>query len=658
MALAHDSTATNAKASTTQSAANAFLAAMDSSKWAAGAPAAAHPDDVLLPATATEAMMERPEVVLGENLNPIHTYSKEHVSESRVLQLLTDMTRLSEDTWDNPETVVMRTRLRETLGATHAILTGTLPADLNQRNEANRIGRMLCLAVGHTRDIVDGKGERMLAYLLIAEHYLVAPHIAVQMVRHLVRLYDEKTVSDSDVEAVVANGHQYGSWSDVKRLSAFLRDHYAATVDHPLIQEALSQLATQLKTDIALLASGAGSRYSLAARWSPKATGAGKWLFRSLALMVYPYHQTARTTRQVEAASRKAEGELRRQISALNRLINTVEVLMSSEEKEWHKIDFGSLPSQALRRHTRAWKNQTKTGDDRYADNEDRVVCSANYQAHMDKVTKGEATVKGARCGPAELVYDARQHGVSDDARINGQWESKMKELPQLGKLIAMVDCSESMDCNTLPGSKVRVMDAAIGLGLAAAAKAEAPFTDRVLSFATNPKFVTFRKDTAFADRVRQVQHHDVGYSTDFRLACKAILDVAITNGMLPDFFKGLVLFVLSDMQINCGSALWSPDLAAEVKHMFAEAGLKSPHREPFEAPFIVMWNLASTTTMATTKDLVGAASVSGYSDAMLKAFEAGGVEGLLKMTPAEFLREQLDSPRYAPLAKVWERYM
>jgi hypothetical protein len=70
------------------------------------------------------------------------------------------------------------------------------------------------------------------------------------------------------------------------------------------------------------------------------------------------------------------------------------------------------------------------------------------------------------------------------------------------------------------------------------------------------------------------------------------------------------------------------------------------------------MWNLASTTTMATTKDLVGAASVSGYSDAMLKAFEAGGVEGLLKMTPAEFLREQLDSPRYAPLAKVWERYM
>jgi hypothetical protein len=657
MALAHDASTTNAGAGTTPSAASAFLAAMNRSEWAAGAPAAAHPDEVLLPATATEAVTERPEVVLGENLNPIHTYSKEHVSVSRVLQLMTDMTRLSDDTWDNPETVVMRTKLRETLGATHAILSGALPAGPAERAEAERVGRMLCLAVGHTRDIVDGKGERMLAYLLIAEHYQVAPEVAVQLVPHLVRLYTEGPVGDGDVGPVVAEGHQYGSWADVKRLSAFLRDHYAATVEHPLIQEALSQLAAQLRTDIARLAAGEGSGYSLAARWSPKATGAGKWLYRSLALMVYPYHQTARTPAQVEAAGRKAEGALRRQLSALNRLIKTVEVLMSSTEGEWHKIEFGSLPSQALRRHVRAWKNETKAGEERFVDNEDRAACLAHYTEHMAKVAKGEATVKGARCGPAELVYDVRSHGGADDARINGQWVSKMKELPQLGKTIAMVDCSGSMDTATLPGSKHRAMDAAIGLGLAVAAKGEAPFNNRVLSFATDPKFLTFREDTAFADRVRQVQRHDVGYSTDFRKACKAILDVAVKAGASPDFFRGLTLFVLSDMQINCGMAQWSPDLAAEVKEMFAKAGLASPHREPYDAPFIVMWNLASTTTMATTKDLVGAASVSGYSDAMLKAFEADGVEGLLKMTPAEFLREQLESPRYAPLAEVWEQY-
>lgn len=657
MALAHGS-ATEAGAST-PSAADAFLAAMESSEWAnSGAPAPDHPDGVVLPATATEAVTGHAQVVLGENLNPIHTYRTEHVSTERVLQLLTDMTRISEGTWDNPEIQTMRTKLRETIGAAHAMISGQLPCTPEQRALAKTVGRMLCLAVGQVRDVKDGRGERWLSYFLIAEHYRVAPGLAVGMVRHLVRLYEPVTVGpEAGSVRPVETGHQYGSWADVKRLSAFLRDKYEATVDHPVIQEALWQLAAQLRVDLGRLEVGEGGGYSLAARWSPKATGAGKWLFLPLALMVYPFHQTARTPEQLEAARRKAQTRLRQGLSRLNRLIKTVEVMMSSKEGEWHLIDFGTLPSQALRRHVRAWKNVLKNGKDRFADNPDRQQCAEHYAEHMTKVERGEATVKGARCGPGELVNDARAT-KGDDGRINGQWDAKMKELPSLGKIRPMIDVSGSMDWAALPGSKIRVMDAAIGIGLAAAEKGEPPFNNKVLSFSGDPRFMTFEPGTPFTERVRRVQGHNMGYSTDFRKACKAELDLAVRANCPPDFFKGFVLLVLSDMQINCSEARWSPDLAAEIKQMYADAGRKCEHGQPFDPPFVAMWNFASTNTMATTEGLVGAASISGYSDAMLKAFESGGVAGLLKMTPGEFLREQLESPRYAPLAAEWEAFI
>ena len=643
----------------TPSAATAFLAAMEGSGWGSPAAAAAvpdHPDQVTLPVTAAEAVSGEDQVVLGENANPIFTYRTEHVSTARVLQILTDMTRMSADTYHNPATQTMRTKLRETLGAAHAMLQGRLPCTVAQLDTARTVGRMLCLAVGHTRDIVDGKGERDLAYLLLAEHYLVAPGLAVGMVQHLVRFHGAGDGASVECKPL-ATGHQYGSWADVKRLAAFVRDHYGATIEHPLVQEALRLMAVQLSTDIVQMSRSAGGGYSLAARWSPKATGSSKWLFRTLALMVYPFHQTATTAGQLEAAGRKAERTLRQQLSALNRLIKTVEVLMSSEEHEWHTIEFGSLPSQALRRHVRAWKNTTKRGDDRFADSADRAECAEHYATHMSRVASGEATVKGARCGPGELVNDVR-HSGDDDARINGQWAAKLAELPGLGKCLTMVDVSGSMDMATIPGSKIRVMDAAIGIGLMVAAKSEPPFNNKTISFATDPSFVSYRADMTFTDRVRHTLTQQPGYSTDFRKACRELLNVALEANMGPEFFADFVLFVLSDMQINCGSAQWSPDLAKEVQTMFADAGRASEHATPFAAPHVVMWNLASTNTMATTEGLVGATSISGYSDSMLKAFEAEGVAGLTGMTPGELLREQLEAPRYAPLGVEWANYI
>ena len=662
MALASASASSKTPTTTTtsgtqESAASAFLAALENSCLTE----ATHPNEVRAAASGAAATQGNSRVMLGENGNPIFTYRTEHVSPERVLQILNDMTRLSKDTWNNPEIVTMRTKLRETLASTYAILFDRVEATTEQRDIAIDVARMLAQAVGYTRDIIDGKQERTLAYLLIAEHYEVCPHLAIKMVRHLVRLHVLNHEGDIETDYM---GHQYGSWHDVKRLSAFVRDHYGATVEHPLISEGLDVLAEQLLEDAAHLKNGKQenvSLISLAARHAPKSTGAAKWLYRDLALRVFPYDKTANTPAKMEAAGRKAEQHLRKQILVpLNRMLNTVEVMMSSEESEWHKIDFGKLPSQALRRHVKAWQNKTKGGSTRYVESEDRAMCAKNFEDHMARVAEGSNKVNGARCGVAELVRDAQRiysvAYLSDEARINGQWASKLATIPDLGKCIPMIDLSGSMSCK-LAGSKEITCDmAAIGLGLMIAEKCAAPFTNQCITFSTDPKFCTFGPDKCFVERVRHIRNVSNGVSTDFRKACKAILDAAVAANMAPDFFEDFVLFVLSDMQINsCSMAPWTPDLAAEVQQMFSTAGERSKHGKPFAAPHIVMWNLASTNAIATSAGLVNATSIAGYSDALLKVFESEGIRGLLNATPIETLQKQLNNIRYEALRREFE---
>ena len=649
-------TTTTATSGTQESAANAFLQALENSCLGE----ATHPDEVHAAASGAAATKGNSRVMLGENGNPIFTYRTEHVSPERVLQILNDMTRLSKDTWDNPEIVTMRTKLRETLASTYAILFDRVESTTEHRDIAIDVARLLTQAVGYTRDIIDGKQERTLAYLLIAEHYAVCPHLAIRMVRHLVRLH---TVSQTGDVEPLEKGHQYGSWHDIKRLAAFLRDHYGATVEHPLISEGLDVLSEQLLQDVAHMTSGNDSdmsQISLAARHAPKSTGAAKWLYRDLALRVFPYDKTANTPAKMEAAGRKAEQHLRKQILVpLNRLLNTVEVMMSSEEGEWHKIDFGKLPSQALRRHVKAWQNLTKGDVRRYPDNADREACAKNYHEHILRVANGSQKVNGARCGVAELVRDVRTIGSSDkteEARINGQWASKLATIPDLGKCIPMIDLSGSMGTCLAGAKEITCEMAAIGLGLMIAEKCAAPFTNQCITFATDPQFCTFAPGTGFVERVRHIRNQNNGITTDFRKACKAILDAAVTANMAPDFFEDFVLFVLSDMQINSSyMAPWTPDLAAEVQQMFATAGKRSLHGKPFAPPHIVMWNLASTNAIATSADLVNATSIAGYSDALLKVFETEGIQGLLSATPIDTLRKQLNNARYDPLRREFE---
>ena len=69
---------------------------------------------------------------------------------------------------------------------------------------------LLYRMIGHTRDIIDGKGEYNLTYMMIYTWYNFYPELAKFALKCLVDLGDR-------------NIHQYGSWKDIKYFCDYVK---------------------------------------------------------------------------------------------------------------------------------------------------------------------------------------------------------------------------------------------------------------------------------------------------------------------------------------------------------------------------------------------------------------------------------------------------
>ena len=92
--------------------------------------------------------------------------------------------------------------------------------------------------IGHTRDIVDGKGEYMLAYMQILVWYDFFPELSKFALKSL--------VSSSQIKSV---DQPYGSWKDIKYFCNYCRKK-TQNSNHELIKYAIQITISQLETDI------------------------------------------------------------------------------------------------------------------------------------------------------------------------------------------------------------------------------------------------------------------------------------------------------------------------------------------------------------------------------------------------------------------------
>lgn len=504
------------------------------------------------------------------------------------------------------------------------------------------VAKYLFKLVGHTRDIVDGKGERTLSYAGIMEWYNVNSTLSQNLFRSF--------VYSLDANGERTNDHQYGSWNDVKYFCNFVRE-LTGNNDHPMIEYAVTCMSDQVGQDIQSYSGG--KSVSLAIRHMPKQGKANGWLYRKIAMKIYPYHETARTTESRDRAIAKAERELRKVYTDINRnALKTPQVFMASGSKgegEWHKLEFGKMTSKTLRAYPKAFQNLTKKGEERCLE-EHRRQCAANYHSHMHSVSRGEAKVNGKRCNPYELVKDVfnlngtRNH--TEESRINGQWADKMTTALQLGNFIPIVDVSGSMTCDEgLP------LYSAIGLGIRLSETSR--FKNRILTFHESPSWVRLSNSDSFCDKVRKIQGAPWGMTTNFDKAMRLILDTIVEKNIHPSEVSNMVLAVFSDMQMDQGTRD-GRTVSESVRQMYHDAGMRSQYREPYTPPHILWWNLRTTSGFPEISSTKNTTMLSGFSDALLNAFFEKGTEALNDFTPKKMIYDILDKERYAPLEHLF----
>jgi hypothetical protein len=468
--------------------------------------------------------------------------------------------------------------------------------------------------IGFTRDIIDGKGEYALSYKLLDVWSRFNPDLANFALRQFV--------------IAPTNVHPYGSWKDIK----YIHDYCESS---SLRQYSLELLIEQLRID------STSDNPSLAAKWVPREKSKYGNLFTELATTYFvDYILSATTDESRRRAIIKAKMDFRKLISFLNKKLDTVQIKQCANT--WAEIEPSNQTSITMHKQKHAFLNIDKFGQQR-SESEDRIICANKFKEYARKAANGDVEVKGKRIGLNDFVKDALQliyNKDSDEAKIlNAQWVDNTKQTGALGKIIAMVDVSGSMNGDP--------MNAAIGLGIRVAEKSL--LGKRVLTFSAAPSWINLESADNFIDMVEIISRANWGMNTNFAAALNLILDAIISQKLTPDDVEDMVLAIFSDMQIDQADS--SSYLMETIEKKYADAGYRL-WGKPFKPPHILFWNLRSTSGFPILSSKKNCSMMSGFSPALLNLFCEEGLESLQSCTPWSIMVKSLNNERYSVLDK------
>ena len=556
-----------------------------------------------------------------DNYNPSQIGENGHVeygwsnsTQEQILQLSFQLNRTTNIT-------LLKTKLVQLLEIlSHQVKNGTLPEKEVARGQLSILYKM----IGHTRDIIDGKGEYTLTYVMIHTWFKFFPDLSTFALKCLVDLGDKSV-------------HQYGSWKDIKYFCEYCKSQGEAA-NHPLIQYAINLTNDQVSKDYSLLVSNSAG-ISLAAKWVPREKSSFRWLFESLSTDYFSHFlATANNDVSRQKAVLKCKTEYRKILSALNKHIDTVQVKQCAHD--WTNINFSKTTSITLTKQKEAFLNVKNNGEVRCPDSTDRIECAEHFKEHVQKAVRGEVEMKGKRVGMADFTKQAiqllRKGSKTEEDLLNSQWRDNSSQNGELGKMIAMVDVSGSMDGDP--------MNVAIALGIRIAEKSA--LGKRVMTFSSTPTWINLEPYDDFISQVKVVKNAPRGMNTNFHAALDMILDAIIENKMAPEDVQDLVLVILSDMQMDSGDKCNKQALYDTMKAKYEAAGIRV-NGTPYKPPHILFWNLRSTSGFPALSNQPNASMMSGFSPALLNLFCEQGLNSLQSCTPWSLLIKSLENERY-----------
>lgn len=518
--------------------------------------------------------------------------------------------------------------LAEILDGLLCILKKNLYSGTNYEKELAK-GHLLMLykMIGHTRDIIDGKGECILSYMQIYTWHKYFPKLAEYALLTFV-------ASSNEGEEI-----QYGSWKDIKYFCKYCKSCGDA-INSKLIQYCVFLINSQLKTDYSNYISNS-DEVSLAAKWVPREKSSFGWLYTVLATDFFPtFMLTAYNDEIYYKALLKCKTEYRKIISSLNKFIDTLQIKQC--DNRWNSIEFNKVTSISLNKQKKAFLNIKNNGDARFPNRLDRIECATNFQEYIKSVVKSDREMKGKRIGMADFTKQALVIlGQPNTSQIeidllNSQWKDNGSQTGLLGKMVAMVDVSSSMNGDP--------MHVAIALGIRIAENSV--IGNRVMTFSSKPNWVNLSDCDGFISKVGLIMQAGWGMNTNFYSALDMILDAIIENKLPPEDVQDMVLVILSDMQMDSGDDCDMDNLYSIMDTKYARAGIRV-HGAPYKPPHILFWNLRSTSGFPTLSNQSNASMMSGFSPALLNNFCNEGINALQVCTPWNMLQKILANKRY-----------
>ena len=301
-------------------------------------------------------------------------------------------------------------------------------------------------------------------------------------------------------------------------------------------------------------------------------------------------------------------------------LTTVVETQMCAND--WDNINFSHVPSLASTRYKKAFNRHTP-----------------KFAEYVQALVKGEADVKvnSGAVYPYDVLKGVSSFGYdrTEKNHIIAQWDA----LPNFvgdANIMPLVDVSGSMGCRaggSASKTDISCMDVAVSLGLYLADKNVGKFKDTFITFSERPELMTLHGN--IVEKATQMVKSTWGMSTNLHAAFDLILDVA-TKYNVPHSEMPEMLLILSDMQFN--SCIKFDDSAMQmIERKFAAAG--------YTAPQIVFWNINSSDHVPVKSDKSGAALVSGFSPAIMKALLAADMS---EFTPEGICLKTIMIDRYA----------
>ena len=490
--------------------------------------------------------------------------------------------------------------------------------------------------LAHTRDIVSGKGEYMLFYVMLVEWAKLDFLFFDFMIRSLVYDIVDVDTADpiADAKSLAQPKHPLGSWKDMKYFLTYMKEELVDSVQphpHPqlhsqtrvfqdykdiqlqrdLYSKCVNMIVIlinqQLRIDYEIYTESRPVSISLVAKWIPREKSKKfGWLYYYLTMNYFQNEiPSDQTHPSYERAVNRAFMNYRKMISALNKQLDTPQVKMCN--KNWCDIDFSHATSITTHKQTKSFLNVKQNGKTpRYPHDVDREVCRYNYEEYLHNVKEGKQRLKGTRVSVVDFVKSAldNKHLLTSSAKegqgqgqdastststststssssliidaIDAQWKDSfgLSSSSSLGDMIAMCDVSGSMESeNSNP------LCAAIGLSIRVAERSA--LGPRIMTFSERPQWIQLGipddSDT-FVKQVVKVRGSNWGMTTNFYYALDLIRQVIEDTKMPRDVVEKLTLVVFSDMQM-CDA---SPELQninkkntlfENIKEMFAKMG-------------------------------------------------------------------------------------